>query len=399
VPYALLLALSAAAGPRPSIAVLDVATADVSANPDLAAVRASLSAGGSTPRQLLAAELDARGYAVIDFPRIDAALGTVGDSTMTCAQSGCATSLGKTLGAERVVLARVLKVSSIVWLLEAALVDPAAGGILRREQLELKGDVAQLLPHALRSVARRLAAADPRARAEASPRPAQHEARKPTREQVLALLAASSERAPADLRDADLSGLDLTGTDFRRADLSRSRLVGATLTGAKLFGVKLTDAVATGAVLPGAVLDLAVLERTDLTGADLRGASLYATILTGAVLVDADLTRARIISSMAGAKLMRAKLAHADLGADAGNQPMGVMRTDLSGANLAGADLRDANLRKVNFTRADLSGADVTGADIAGADFLDATLRAIRGRSQLRGSDQAKNLDRIAPGD
>jgi len=53
----------------------------------------------------------------------------------------------------------------------------------------------------------------------------------------------------------------------------------------------------------------------------------------------------------------------------------------------------------VNFTRADLSGADVTGADVAGADFTGAILRAIRGRSQLRGSEQAKNLEPPIPGE
>jgi len=51
-----------------------------------------------------------------------------------------------------------------------------------------------------------------------------------------------------------------------------------------------------------------------------------------------------------------------------------------------------ANLRKVDFTRADLSGADLTGADVTGADFRGANLRSVRGRSQLRGAGQAKNL-------
>jgi len=96
---------------------------------------------------------------------------------------------------------------------------------------------------------------------------------------------------------------------------------------------------------------------------------------------------------MSGVKLTRAKLAGADLGADPGNQPMGIMRTDATGADLAQADLTSANLRKVNFTRADLSGADLTGADVSGADFTGAILRGIHGRSDLRGADRAKNLE------
>src|SRR3954462_10799864 len=85
-----------------------------------------------------------------------------------------------------------------------------------------------------------------------------------------------------------------------------------------------------------------------------------------------------------GPRLTRAKLGDADLGADPGNQPMGIMRTDASSADFTGADLHGANLRKVNFTRADLSGADLTMADVAGADFSAAILRSIRGRSQMR---------------
>jgi uncharacterized protein YjbI with pentapeptide repeats len=397
--YALLIALPTLAAPRRSVVVLDVTIADVSAIPDVEAVRASVSRTGKTPRGWLASDLEGQGYALIDQEAIDRGLNAIGATPATCGDAVCAARLGKTLGADRVVLAKVTKVSSIVWILDATLVDASANRAVHREELELKGDIAQLLPHALRSTARRLAAADPDVRAAAAPSAIPGERPKPTRDQVLALLAAASEGAPVDLSGLDLSGLDLEGTDFRRADLSRSRLVGARLRGARMFGVKMTDAVATGAVLAGAVLDFAVLERTDLTGADLRDASLYATILTRAVLTQADLTRARVISSMAGAKLMRAKLASADLGADPGNQPMGLMRTDLSGADLTGADLTSANLRKVNFTQANLSGADLTEADVAGAEFMGAIVRGIRGRARLRSADRAKNLDLTTSGE
>ena len=400
VACALSLAAPSAAAARGSLVLLDVKLADVSPAPDVAAARASLSASGNTARGWLAGHLERLGYSVIEEARIESALQSLGISGTDCAEARCAAQVGSALEAQRVVLAKVTKVSSIVWFVDAMLVDAAGKRALWREQLELKGDVAQLLPHAMLSLARRLAAADPPLRAEGAPlAPARQQGLKPTRDQVLELLRAASETAPANLSGLDLSGLDLEGVDFRRADLSRSRLVGTRLSGARLFAVKLTEATATGAVLARAVLDLAVLERADLSGADLREASLYATILTGAVLVDANLTHARIVSTMAGAKLARAKLAQADLGSDPGNQPMGLMRTDATGADLAGADLTGANLKKVNFTRADLSGADVTGADVAGADFTGAILRAIRGRSQLRGSEQAKNLEPPIPGE
>jgi len=376
-----------------SVAVIDLAVVDHSPVPDVARAGASLAASGNTAAAWLASHLASNGYEPVEAARIGRALQTMGTPAAACADVACAAQLGRVTGAELVVFGRVIKVSDLIWLVEATLVDTGRERILRSEQLELKGDVAQLLPRSMRSMARRLAAADPgRAAlaATAGPGPQQ-----PTlsRDQVLALLAAGNERGPIDLTGRDLSGLDLAGVDFRRADMSRARLVRTRLRGARMHGVKLNDAVATGADLAGAVLDLAALARIDLSGANLREASLYATILTGAVLVEADLTRARIISTMSGAKLTRAKLAGADLGADPANQPMGIMRTDATGADLARADLTGANLRKVNLTRADLSNADLTGADVAGADFTGAILRGTRGRSDLRGAERAKNLE------
>ena len=376
-----------------SVAVMDLAVVDRSPVPDVVRAGASLAASGNTPAAWLASHLASNGYETVEAARIGRALQTMGTPAAACADAACAAELGRVIGAELVVFGKVIKVSDLIWLVEATLFDTGRGRILRSEQLELKGDVAQLLPRSMRSMARRLAAADP-GRAELAA-PAAPGPQQPTlsRDQVLALLAAGNERGPIDLTGRDLSGLDLAGVDFRRADMSRARLVRTRLRGARMHGVKLNDAVATGADLGGAVLDLAALERIDLSGANLREASLYATILTGSILVEADLTRARIISTMSGAKLTGAKLAGADLGADPGNQPMGIMRTDATGADLARADLTGANLRKVNFSRADLSGADLTGADVAGADFTGAILRGIRGRSDLRGADRAKNLE------
>ena len=224
--------------------------------------------------------------------------------------------------------------------------------------------------------------------AQAAASPAQS-SRRPTRAEVIATLAASSEAHRADLAGADLSGLDLSGVDFRRADLTASRLVGTNFSRAAMFAVGLDRVVATGANFDGAVLDVAVLRGANLTRATLRGASLYATILTGATLDSADLTGARIIGALADVSLRGAVLDSARLGADPGNQPMGVMRTDLTGADLAGASLRGADLRKVLLTRANVAGADVTGADLAGT-----VLRSLRGRERLRGLDRARNASR-----
>jgi len=377
-----------ATGDKPSLAVLDLAVVDQSPISDPAATRAALVSSGKTPTAWLAqalASYDA--YQLVDPARVAAAL------QGECSAATCALAAGKTLGASRVVYGTIIKVSTLIWYADAALVDVEAGKVLRSEELEIKGAIAQLLPRAMPSMARRLAVADPLLAKRHLDR------KRLSAEQVRAFLAATADNPPPDLTDLDLSGLDLEGVDFKRADLSRSSLARARLQGARLFAVKLVDATVSGADLEGAILDLGVLERADLTGADLRKASLYAAILTGAVLDDADLRGARVVAPMAGARLARAKLADADLGADRGNQPMGIMRTDATSTDLSGADLSGANLRKVNFTRADLSGADLTGADVTGADFTGANLRSVRGRSRMRGAAQAKNLPQPEPQD
>ena len=67
---------------------------------------------------------------------------------------------------------------------------------------------------------------------------------KPTREEVLAILAAASEQHPANLVGRDLSGLDLSGVDFKQANLTESRLLRTNFTRAKMFGVTLNKAIA-----------------------------------------------------------------------------------------------------------------------------------------------------------
>jgi len=366
-----------------SLLVLELGVEDRSPVSDPAAARAALLSSGKAPGAWLWEALASYDeYRPIDPARIESAL----QGAEGCSAATCALALGRTAGASRVVYGTIIKVSKLIWYADAALLDVAAGRVLRSEEVEIKGNVGQLLPRAMASMARRLAAADPLLAK-------RHlERKRLSAEEVKAFLAATSDSPPPDLSDVDLSGLDLAGVDFKRADLSRSSLARAKLSGARMFAVKLVDATASGADLEGAVLDLGVLERTDLTGANLRKASLYASILTDAVLVDADLRGARVIAPMAGARLARAKLADADLGADRGNQPMGIMRTDATSTDLSGADLTHANLRKVNFTRADLSFADLTGADVTGADFTGANLRSVRGRSGMRGAAQAKNL-------
>jgi uncharacterized protein YjbI with pentapeptide repeats len=214
-----------------------------------------------------------------------------------------------------------------------------------------------------------------------------------SRARVVARLDSSSVDHPPSFAGENLSGLDLSGLDFKRANLSHAKLVGTKMMKAKMFSVNLDGANAREADLSGATLDVATMRGTDFTHATLRDASLYAVIMSGVNFTDADLTRVRIIGLANDAIFVHAKLDHADLGADPRNQPMGVMRTDVSAADFSGADLTGANLRKAKLTRATLTGANLTDCDLSLAELSGANFQKIVGRSAIKGLDQAKFRD------
>ena len=244
--------------------------------------------------------------------------------------------------------------------------------------------------------------------------PATAQAQHLTAAQVTEQLAQATGAAPADFSGADLSGLVLEGVDFKRANLTGARLAGAKLAGADLFSCDLTDAVLEGADLRKANLDGSTLRRANLSRADLRGASLFATIIESANLNGADLRDTRIIGYLRGATLVDANLSNANIGADPGNQSMGVMRAQFVSADLTGADFTGANLFKADFSfaslrkaklvdanlqNADLAGTDFTGADVTGAQFNKANVDGaifigIVGRDQMKGLDEARNVDK-----
>src|SRR6266540_3371846 len=380
--------------PATTLAVVEFLTIDASGRPDVDAMRAVLATSGRSAEAWLASALAESGrYTTASQAQVAAARQATGLTARDCVDVACMVRLGRALDVERIVTGRVSKISNLIWYLSATMVDVRAGRVRSYEEFELKGKIADLLPPGMRAMARRLIASDSTQMMDAVPEqpagaPLAYPGARLTQEQVLAALARATEEAPADFSGRDLSGLDLGGVDFKRANLSHCRLVRTNFAGARMFAVQLDDAVATEANFTGTVLDVAWMRRIDLSRAILRDASLYATLLTAANLDGADLTRVRLIAALGGASLRRATLAHANFGADPGNQPMGLMRTDATGADFTAADLRDANLRKTKLTRADLTGADLAGA----------ILRSIRGRDKIRGLDQALHLDQALTG-
>jgi len=214
-----------------------------------------------------------------------------------------------------------------------------------------------------------------------------------TREAVAHAIAASNADHPADLSGRDLSGLDLTGLNFSRVKLQNATLVGTKFTRDTMFAADLSGAHAHDAPFDGAVLDVGVFRGTDLTQASFRGASVYAVIMIGADLSGADLTDARLIGTLVDSKLVGAKLVDLKGGADMRNQPMGLMRTDLTGADLSGADLTGANLQHARLVRTNLTNATLTHADVTNADVNSAIFHRARGWDSIIGWNKALNTD------
>jgi len=229
---------------------------------------------------------------------------------------------------------------------------------------------------------------------------------------VVERLVKSTREQPADFSGRDLSFLDLSDLDFK----------GARMAGADLYGSDLSHANLAGADLAGARLDRTVIIGTDFSGANLSGASLLRPAAFSSLetrrdeaprFAGANLSGARLFGRFAKGDWRGANLAAAQFDAGRGAQmtlPM-LPRTDLAGcdltgANLAGADLAgasltfadltganlsDANLAGADLSRANMTGADVTGANLATADLDGTVLKAVRGLTQTRGIDAARN--------
>jgi len=114
--------------------------------------------------------------------------------------------------------------------------------------------------------------------------------------------------------------------------------------------------------------------------------------MIGANLTDADLSKARVIAALNNATLVRTKLEGTNFGADRGNQPMGLMFTNLTDADLSGADLSGSNLRKASLVRANLTDANLAGADVSDANFDQAIVAGVRGKATVVGLATARNM-------
>jgi uncharacterized protein YjbI with pentapeptide repeats len=234
---------------------------------------------------------------------------------------------------------------------------------------------------------------------------------------ITSMLHQSKPGERPDLSGKFLVYLDLSELDFKGAMLARSDFYGTDFTGANLSGADLSQTR----------LDRSVLIRANLSGANLTGA----TILRPTIYSDmsnqtsdaprfsgANLTRIHVQAELSGSDFRGADLTDADFYPLEGRPGQGTLVTlsrnvlkycDFSGARLhdanmeravlwfakfTGADLTGTRFVDADLSRADFAGADLSGADFARADLDGANFVGAKGLADVKGLDQAVNLDR-----
>jgi len=95
-------------------------------------------------------------YLLIDQTWIDQALQSVRAQGLQCTTDACAWEIGKTLKADRIVTGKIMKISTLISLVTARMIDVKTGKVLKEETLELKGTFSDIVPNAMAALSRRI---------------------------------------------------------------------------------------------------------------------------------------------------------------------------------------------------------------------------------------------------
>lgn len=139
---------SSEAGAGGSLAVLPIALDFDAAN---AVGDVDRRLGDRANEQLRAALKDGP-YTLADQDRVAGAV----EADEECADSRCAAEVGSAVGADRVLMTKLTKVSSLIWFVNSRLLDTRTGRVLQVEDLELKGNAADMIPGGMAALARRV---------------------------------------------------------------------------------------------------------------------------------------------------------------------------------------------------------------------------------------------------
>ncbi|MFN2431301.1 MAG: DUF2380 domain-containing protein [Gemmatimonadota bacterium] len=163
------LSLSAAGGAPPAplleVAIVDLTIVDNSYGGDSDELAEWLRDQEIDPTRLLReAIVRTETYAAFDDaplvesvpePRVAGALAEAGTFAAAC-HVDCALTVGRTLGADRVITGEVTKLSTLIWFVTARVVDVKSGKVLRQDELEVKGVIQDMMPQVMASLSRRM---------------------------------------------------------------------------------------------------------------------------------------------------------------------------------------------------------------------------------------------------
>lgn len=146
--------LAAAPAPRPTVALFDVAFYGARAN--------SIEPGDSATAAVATGRLwqalrEAGTLDLADSARVAAESAALAPTGIACNTSiDCARRVGRRLGARWVVLAKVSKLSNLIWYFSGQLVDVDTGRLLMDDEFEIKGVRDDMVPRGASALARRV---------------------------------------------------------------------------------------------------------------------------------------------------------------------------------------------------------------------------------------------------
>lgn len=95
-------------------------------------------------------------YALINPTQVDQALESLKVSGSGCKNYECLLEVGKILKADRILIGKIVKISTLISIVSAQMADVRSGKILKEETFELKGNFPDIVPQGMPALSRRI---------------------------------------------------------------------------------------------------------------------------------------------------------------------------------------------------------------------------------------------------
>jgi Txe/YoeB family toxin of Txe-Axe toxin-antitoxin module len=95
-------------------------------------------------------------YALIDPTQVDQVVESLKAQGSGCRSYECILEAGRILKADRVLVGKIVKISTLISIVSAQMVDVKSGKILKEEIFELKGNFPDIIPQGMPALSRRI---------------------------------------------------------------------------------------------------------------------------------------------------------------------------------------------------------------------------------------------------